>query len=315
MTRLSEDDLVSFVENLLRAKGEGDQREFLKHVVCDDCNDFVAYLEGMLLCGQVHPRSSLFAKSTKPLELVMSRSLTAGDMDKIPAKDALLIYDSWRSMKRNSKGLSLSDAAKPEIWGALVLKEIKLKNIIPAWFLIGPNMADVETEKTRIGELLNERYLSDEQKARLDSVVRRVLRKLAGARGMRSGNRALFSDCPFAAAWWLGKLVSEIFGKDDEISLFSTTLGKEQVATIMLRNWRLLADTMVGRLTFLCEPEVLAGIVLARSKLDNDNRMPYTNALLSHAFRVLGSEASSRILDTTEAYNLALKAHAEFRYA
>ena len=51
---------------------------------------------------------------------------------------------------------------------------------------------------------------------KIDECVRTVLRRLSGL--PERGSRSVIVDCPFARAWWRGRLLSDIVKGDDNLS-------------------------------------------------------------------------------------------------
>ena len=233
----------------------------------------------------------------------------------------LTIYDAWREKSESQVNrLTIGEAIDPAIWGVLTLREIKENGLKPSWLLVPPveimsideGLLKVENEKEKIKDSLIKGKNVEKVDKILDDLVRRVLRKWTGPRGLRTAGRALYSDCPLAAAWWLGKIVNDIFGDEDvKISVSSVpsvSVDKKACASILLKKWRYVADSLVAQFTFLCERDILAGVVLAMKKYHIDNGKIIPNRKLVNIRKKLGPETAGCILGIKEVFELSCEA-------
>ena len=254
---LDRDGVDRWVKELKSAKGSRQQVDFLTRVVKDSPADFVAHVESCIGAGHV---GSAYEDPSGEVPSLLAGDqpifpITAGHMYLMPAENMIALYRHW-------KEIPYGEAACSTLWGSITLAEIQTGRIQPSWLAVGRN-GDEERARTEIDQAMH-----DENRAKIDGLVRRVLRWMMGPGHFR-GSVELYGNCALAKAWWCGCLSDmcathgEAHGNPDEIS------------KALKEVWLELADYLSGKLTVISEPSVVGGIALwANERLQNDTPLP-----------------------------------------
>ena len=157
-------------------KGSDDQVEFLKAAA--DTDSFLAFLQGRGV--SVSDEDSRVA--------VCDRPLTEQSFREMPAGEEAALYDTWSHVPPRI-------ACRQPFWAHVALQHLrwgKLRH--PTWLAL--NGQARETGAVRVHHALK-----TGNAAEIDACTRSILLRLAGLRTVR-GPRSLFSNAPFARAWW-----------------------------------------------------------------------------------------------------------------
>ncbi len=212
---LSDTAYARFRKALLREKGSGHQRDFLRKV-----RDTAAFLDHV---------SSIETAGTVAAALV-PEPMTESEYKDPPVDTEQALYTAW-------KGLTPAVACRSTFWAQLTIEHIRAGRIQSAY--LAANGGNLPGGAERIDMVLSRAQGLDPKK--IDSCVRTVLRRLGGLREVR-GNRSVYVDCPLARAWWRERFVNQAAGDDTgTASLVRTVLRTSQTY------WEKLIDRVVFR--------------------------------------------------------------------
>ena len=244
-------DDASYTElrrNLLRAKGSGEQREFL--TVLRDSGKFAAWIRARV---ETEPGDSL------PL---LEDPLTESEFKEPPKSAEEWMFDAWKS-------IGPADACRVPFWGLVTLRHIEEGRIESRY--LAANGGALSGGLERIDRTLKE----GDEKA-VDSIVRVTLRRMGGLPEVR-GNRSVYVNCPFARAWWRGYLTREICGESG-----AEPRSVANVLTVSQSYWEELINLVVSKNSVLGDAKVRTALVWALSDFIDDGEKKH----LFHANRL-----------------------------
>lgn len=169
--------------DLLRTKGSALQRGFLEALQSRD--GFGAWM-----------KKRVEVKDGDKLPL-LDNPLTEDEFINPPPDTEEGIHAAWR-------GVSPAQASRASFWGLAALRHIENRRIDPGHLAVQEGKGDNGRGLAYIALVLRQG-----ERKKIDSAVRTVLRRMSGlpeARGVRS----VYTDCPFARAWWRRRLAEEI---------------------------------------------------------------------------------------------------------
>ena len=266
---------------LLREKGSTRQREFLAAVRTD--SDFLDYLTESVGVTTGHPMS-------------WSCKLTEREFSDPPEDTERQIYEEWKDLARGV-------ACRPSFWGATTLDLIRAGHIRSS-FLAAPT-ATRKSGLVTIEEVLagaNGAGLEESAK-RIDTCVRTVIRRFSGLPGVR-GNRSVFVNCPFARAWWRGRMATEVIRVIEE-SEGIPDLEWAMVQRPLRQNqqyWENIVSLIVSRNSVLGSSRVQAAMIASLATLlSRDPQTPLRYATnLRPVFKNLSALSTARELSLLE---------------
>lgn len=191
--RLSEfldNDYTNLRKKLLRTKGSNTQIEFLKKV--RDSKSFIKHMKDIDLkeLGEIP---------------ILSEKLTENEFNEPPIQTECTIYSEFKS-------LSPAQACRSSFWAHVTLEHLR-SSIIESSYLAA-NRGSQTSGLERIDSALG---IDDEKKIkRIDDCVRTILRRLSGL--PERGKRSVYTDCPFARAWWREYMVNQATKNDDKLA-------------------------------------------------------------------------------------------------
>lgn len=272
--RYKEFDDVSFSafqKSLLREKGSERQRELLEAARSDQAFTELIRRE-IKVVGYLEP----------PL---YAQTLCEGEFKQTPKKTEREMYKTWRELPRRY-------ACRAAFWGHLTMRHIE-NGYLKAHYLAAKanqnGLAAIDEALTAKG---------DASAKALDSCVRSVLRRLSGLPQAR-GNRSVYTDCPFARAWWREKLVSDIAEEGERADSIRRVLRVNQTY------WETLIVMVVSRNSALGSENVLHALIKSLADLmDLDPQTPLRTAsrlkLLCRSVGVIQASRELSILDEKE---------------
>lgn len=254
---LDRDGVDRWIKELKSAKGSGQQVDFLARVAQDSPEDFVAHVESCIGAG--HMAAAYEDPSGEVPSLLAGDQpifpLTAGHMYLMPAENMISLYQHW-------KEIPYGEAACSTLWGSITLAEIQAGRIQPVWLAVDRN-GDEERARAEIDQAIR-----DKNQAKIDGLVRRVLRWMMGSGHFR-GSVELYGNCALAKAWWCGCL------SDMCATHGGTHENLSEISTALKEVWLELADYLSGKLTVISEPSVVGGIALwANERLQSGTSLP-----------------------------------------
>ena len=265
---------TSFRKRLMRSKGNTFQRALLSAVL--DGNQAFASLIRSGIQTDGDGEVSLFSQRFSEREFVG-----------MPASAERGLYINWSSLPRRI-------ACRASFWGHLTTRHIEQGLLNPEYLAGSGN--------TRGGrERIEQALASAEESAAkmIDDCVRSILRRLSGLPEAR-GNKSVYTDCPFARAWWREKMVGDI-GKDDNERAYLA----RQVLRINQSYWETLIVMIVSRNSSLGSENVLHALILSLADLfEREPKSPLKAApQLRLLCRSIGAAQAARelsILDESE---------------
>ena len=270
---------------LLRVKGSIRQREFLAAVRID--SDFLDYLAESVGVTTGHSMS-------------WSCKLTEREFLDPPEDTERQIYEEWRDLARGV-------ACRPSFWGATTLDLIRSGHIRSS-FLATPT-ATRKSGLVAIDEVLaGANGPGPEESAKgIDTCVRTVIRRFSGLPGVR-GNRSVFVNCPFARAWWRGRMGTAVLRVIEE-SEGSSDLEWAMVQRPLRQNqqyWENIVSLIVSRNSVLGSSRVQAAMVASLATLlSRDPQTPLKYAVnLRPVFKNLSALSTARELSLLEFHDL-----------
>ncbi len=157
-------------------KGSDEQIGFLK--AAGDTETFLTFLQerGVCVSGE-KSRIELF-----------DRPLTEQSFREMPARDEVALYDCWSHVPPRI-------ACRQPFWAHVTLHHLRCGKLRhPTWLALNGQLRES-------GAVRVHHALKTGNAAEIDACTRTILRRVAGLRTVRGPHR-LFSDVPFARAWW-----------------------------------------------------------------------------------------------------------------
>ncbi|MDE0553444.1 MAG: DUF6339 family protein [Candidatus Poribacteria bacterium] len=190
LVEFSDVDYTKLRKNLLRKKGSNNQIEFLEKV--RDSKSFINHMEDIDLTelGEIP---------------ILSEKLTENEFNDPPIQTEYAIYSKFKS-------LSPAQACRSSFWANVTLEHLR-SSIIESSYLAA-NRGSQTSGLERIDHALS--IDSDNKSKRIDDCVRTVLRRLGGL--PERGKRSVYTDCPFARAWWREYMVNQATKNDDKLA-------------------------------------------------------------------------------------------------
>lgn len=265
-------------------KGSDIQIEFLKAAVADT-DSFLAFFQGKGV--------SLSDEASRVT--ACDRPLTEQSFREMPAGEEAALYDAWSHIPPRI-------ACRQPFWAHVTLQHSrwgKLRH--PTWLAL--NGQAKETGAFRVHHALRTRNGTE-----IDACTRSVLRRLAGLRTVR-GSRSLFSDAPFARAWWRVHTVRRIAEgySPAEAKALHTVLRTGQ------EYWERIVSMIVSRTSVYGSLEVQGALIAGLAA--HAGKHPGTSVLkvsvLSTLLRRISNIAASIELAALESDELALIVRAE----
>ena len=244
-SHLNKDALYEWAKGLIQIKGSAIQKELLEHVLANDHACFADFVEDAIAAKAGAGNAYHHSNNNNPLSLADKNgkpviALTPGHMYLMPAKDIVTLFDHW-------KDIPYVEAARPSLWGATTLSEIRAKRIHPVWLAVHRSCSE-EKACSELSSALKQDY------TKTDTMVRRVLRWLSGPGALR-GAPELYANCSLAKAWWCGYLAKECSQKLDCVNVTEAAEALKEI-------WLDLAHDLSGRLTVVAEINIVSAIVL-----------------------------------------------------
>lgn len=156
----------------------------------------------------------------------------------------------WDSMK----DMPPIDACRPGLWLYVTLDAID-KSVIESHYLAAGTNGVGDTGLARIGDALQ----PGKDKAALD-LTRLVLRRMFGAISQR-GNKAVFTDIPFAKIWWQRYIAEKIAQGGVDISADDMTNFLASVNAKRKGVYEELTMRMSSRLTVIADSPIRDGLM------------------------------------------------------
>ena len=260
-----------FRRSLLRNKGGGEQREFLKAVLDDE--EFLRVI-----------RSAVVTQGSCEPVLCPDR-LTESEFKQPPANTEADLYRAWSS-------LTPRVACRTTFWANLTCRHIENGRIRAAYLAANGGTGAGGAERI-------ERVLGGKGESAvklIDNCARTVLRRLGGLPEAR-GNKSVYVDCPLARAWWRERLVSEVSKGDPDCAE-----DIREVTRVNQAYWEELVVLVVSRNSVLGSHEVRDTFILSLADLMNRERnTPLRIAKnLRAACRMIGTIQASRELSVLD---------------
>lgn len=190
LIELSDLDFTKLRKKLLRKKGSNNQIEFLEKV--RDTSSFLNYMEDIDLAydGKI------------PLLL---EKLTENEFKEPPIQTEWAIYSKFKS-------LSPAQACRSSFWAKVTLEHLQSSKIESSY--LAGNRGSQTSGLERIDIAISRN--TENPNIFIDRCVRTVLRRLGGL--PERGKRSVYTDCPFARAWWREYMVYQAAENDDKLA-------------------------------------------------------------------------------------------------
>ena len=156
--------------------------------------------------------------------------MTEAEFKAPPADTETRLYESWSE-------LTPRIACRSTFWANLTCRHIEAQKINAVY--LAANGGNMCGGAERIDRVLME--TGDAQPKMMDSTVRTVLRRLGGIPEVR-WKRSVYVDCPFARAWWRGRLVEQTAQGDTSLAV-----QVHKVIRIHQTYWEKVVDRIVSR--------------------------------------------------------------------
>lgn len=228
-------DYTKFRFSLLHTKGGARQRDFLN--ATRSAEEFLEFV-----------RTGLATEGAREPPLCPER-LTEEEFKFPPVSTEKGLYSVW-------KDLTPGIACRATFWANLTCRHIE-EGKIDAIYLAGKSGANASGAERIDHVLQDDRETAANQ---IDLCVRAVLRRLSGLPGR--GNRSVYVDCPFARAWWRGRLVADISqGDKDRADIVWAVVRVNQTF------WETLVNPVVSRNSVLGSHEVRNAFIVSLADL------------------------------------------------
>ena len=187
LIELSDIGYTKFRKKLLRKKGSKHQINFLEQVL--DTTSFIKHMDNIDRINQVKIP-------------ILSEKLTEHEFKDPPIPTECSIYTKFKS-------LSPAQACRSSFWANVTLENLK-SSVIESSYLAA-NRGGQTDGIERINHAL-----TINQNKPIDDCVRTVLRRLGGL--PERGKRSVYTDCPFARAWWREYMVTYAAKNDEKLA-------------------------------------------------------------------------------------------------
>lgn len=238
-------------KNLLHEKGGDSQREFLEATRTSE--SFVSFMDERVgLEEEATPlaqNAAGFQEDNDSFEM-LSVPLTEKEFKDMPKPREKELFEKWWN-------LTPVQASEENFWGHLTLEHIRV-GIIQSPYLAA-NGGDLPGGLDRI-----DKALTGKDRRAIDSAVRTILRRLGGLPEAR-GARSVYSNCPFARAWWRGYVVHQVCESTDaNPNKVVKTLRASQ------EYWEQLISLVISRNSVLGDTKVRTALIWALSELKGE---------------------------------------------
>lgn len=243
-------------KGLLKRKGSTLQKEFLGALRSRD-----------LFCQWMNARVD--HKKGTQLPVSVTR-LSESQFSKPPLSTERDLFAMWREV-------SPAQASRTTFWGLVTLRHIEQGKIDPSFLVY-------QDGKGKSGRVRLEELLNDGDEKQIDNAVRLALRRMSGLPEVR-GVRSVYTNCPFARAWWRCHLAEEV----------CEASGAERVDVLNVLQksteyWEKLIVLVVSRNSVVGDTGVRTALVWALSELVDDKARSqlFTVKGLTQVGRILG---------------------------
>ena len=280
---LDSDKYTFFHKNLLWEKGGAFQIEFLNAL--SDSKRFVDFV-----------RAEAPTVNGESAALIPGELLTEQSFKEPPKNVERMVYDRLKDVPPRV-------ACRASFWAEVTLRHIEEGAIEdPRWLVA--NGRQTETGAERIDKALaeNDQEQLDEdaqeqRKRGIDGCVRTALRRMSGLPAR--GNRSVFSDAPFARAWWRERIVSRILKRGDAVE------DRAALLAVVRHNqtyWERLVTMIVSRGAVLGSVNVQDAFInsLAKRFRERDTALRSSTATLINALRRFSAISAARELGALE---------------
>ncbi len=174
------------------------------------------------------------------------------------------------------------------------------------WHLI---WIEQEQFGARLGEAFLGKLSNGEEEKKQEAAVRNLLRRLGGLPHVR-GKVSVLSDCPFARAWWRGRVAAAVSSASEGM------LDVETAHRILHSNndaWARLVGDSVRRITVVNHAPLIAALLCQYKEADRAGD-PVHAKKMQEALRILARRGSALMFDAmewSELLDLAARAVAE----
>lgn len=259
---------------LLRSKGAQSQRDLLEAARSND--QFVSWV-----------REQASSEGSRQLPLCPN-ALTEEEFKLPPSSTENELYETWSMLEPRV-------ACRSSFWVNVTLAHIE-RGVIRATYLAGDRHAGSS------GELRIDSVLHGGSEQEVDLCVRTVLRRLGGLPEAR-GNRTVYSDCPFARAWWRERLVLQMSGGDPDVAR-----NVRSVIRINSTYWEHLVELLVSRNSVLGSPNIRNTLILSIADLIQEfpTSPVRTTPTLRNLCRMVARLQASRELSVLDTHELKM---------
>ena len=260
-------------------KGSDHQVEFLA-AAAEDTDSFLALLQG----------KGISLSDEVSRVAVYDRPLTEQSFREMPAGEEAALYDAWSHVPPRI-------ACRQPFWAHVVLQHLR-------WGKLGhPTWLALNGQARETGAVRVEHALKTRSDAEIDACTRSILRRLAGLRTVR-GQRSLFSDAPFARAWWRVHTVRRIGEgySPAELKPLHAVLRTSQ------EYWERIVSMIVSRASVYGSLEVQGALItgLAAHAANRPDTNVLTVSVLTTLLRRISNIAASIELAALESDELAV---------
>ena len=274
---LDEVEYTAFHKKLIAKKERGGefQGEFL--TALKDNARFVEYV-----------RENAPRREGEPAATIPGALLTEQSFKDPPKNVERMIYDLLKAVPPKT-------ACRISFWAEVTLRHIEEGAIAdPRW--LAANGGQTETGAERIEKAMAQ--TGDARAKAMDDCVRTVLRRMSGLRAER-GRRSVFTDAPFARAWWRERIVARVLERGDEVE---DRAALTNVVRINQTYWERLIVMIVSRGSVLGSVNVQDAFINSLAKRfnqDGDAALRSANTLTA-ALRRFSAISAARELGALE---------------
>lgn len=222
--------------DLLRRKGSEMQRAFV-----DSLKSRTAF------CSLIRNRVEVTEGDCPP---TLKARMTESEFVNPPSSTERRLFEIWRNF-------TPAQASRTTFWGHVTLHSIEAGEIEP-FFLVGSG----SPSSGGLGRIHD--VLRDGTDKQIDDSVRRCIRRFSGLQ--ERGNRSVYSDGPFARAWWRCYWAHEIC--DSSQAVFRDI---HRILSTGQSYWEELVNTVVSTNALMGDSKVRSALVWALSELDGDD--------------------------------------------
>ena len=267
----SDSDYPTLQSDLLYEKGSDLQKELLEATKGN--KSFIQWIEDRVELGDEGDVFELWADR-----------LSEDQYKRLPKADEKELFEKW-------KNLTPAQASHETFWGYVTLEHIR-HGIIEATHL-ATSKGDSPRGRKRIEQVLSSSQ--KEPEVPIDKTVRAILRRLSGL--FERGSRSVYTDCPFARAWWRGYISHQVH----------TQTGADldrvvKVLTVSPDYWERLIVLIVSRNSVLGDNKIRTALIWELSERINDenNANLFSSSALKTVSRQIGRRAALRELGVFE---------------